>query len=99
MAVAVELLRAPAARRCGGVAGLAALPLHAALKHACRNAALALRSRLPQPMQGSRCECLMCMMQAYSKVSGRLLASTCCSVSIGSAVGFLCQAQPAVLLL
>ena len=59
VAVAVELLRAPAARVCGGVAGLTALPLHAALKHACRNAALALRSRLPQPAQGSRCGCLM----------------------------------------
>lgn len=69
-AVAVELLRAPAARACGGVAGLAALPLHAALKHACRNAALALRGRLLQPAQGSRCGCLrrvcVCMTPAHS---------------------------------
>ena len=56
--MAVELLRTPAARLRGGVAGLAALPLHAALKHACRNAALALRGRLPPPTQGSRCDCL-----------------------------------------
>lgn len=55
VAVAFVLLRTPAARRRGGVAGLAALPLHAALKQACRNAALALQGHLAAPAVGTQC--------------------------------------------
>jgi len=76
--VAVALLRTDAAQRGGGVAGLARLPMHSALKQACRNASLALQGRLLAPSVGTRCaRCATCLSRISTQLVLRVVTRIC----------------------